>query len=249
MDFEQAIEVRVWRAGTALPGCELVNKHVPDEQSELPIIAGKRSVSAACPARLGSHRPASRLAWRYGNPNCGSGRPAQLGSERKEDCMVRNQVIIGAVVFAFAVAAAPSNGQAPSNSTTPKANQGSGESEAAKHGTILPEKSLTGGGGQSSSGEAAQIEQSAGPLKLGAAQRQKIKSYFSGRGSERQQNADFSLSIGSAVPRTTELRKLPAEIVSAMGGFQGDDYVLVGDQLVVVDSNARRIVAIVPGVI
>jgi hypothetical protein len=40
----------------------------------------------------------------------------------------------------------------------------------------------------------------------------------------------------------------------AAGGFfgdedcQGDDYVLVGDQLVVVDPSARRVVALVPNV-
>jgi hypothetical protein len=62
--------------------------------------------------------------------------------------------------------------------TTPKSNQGSGESEVAKHSSILPEKSSTGGSAESSSGEAAQIERSAAPLKLTAAQRQKVKSYF-----------------------------------------------------------------------
>jgi hypothetical protein len=33
-----------------------------------------------------------------------------------------------------------------------------------------------------------------------------------------------------------------------IGGYQGDDYVLVGDQLVIVDPNPRRVVAIVPNV-
>jgi hypothetical protein len=33
-----------------------------------------------------------------------------------------------------------------------------------------------------------------------------------------------------------------------IGGYQGDDYLLVGDQLVIVDPSARRVVAIVPGI-
>jgi hypothetical protein len=35
---------------------------------------------------------------------------------------------------------------------------------------------------------------------------------------------------------------------SAMGGYQGDDYVLVGDKLVIVDPSARRVIALVPNV-
>jgi hypothetical protein len=136
----------------------------------------------------------------------------------------------------------------PSNSTAPKADQSSGESAAAKNNTVLPEKSATGGGGQSSSGEAAQIEQSATPLQVSEAQRQKIQSYFSDKQSQRLQTADFTVSIGAAVPQGVELRKLPTEVVSAIGGYQGDDYVLVGSQLVIVDANARRVVAIVPDV-
>lgn len=146
-------------------------------------------------------------------------------------------------------AAAVANAQQPPAPTAPRADQHSGESKAAKHNAIVPEKGATGGGGQSSSGEAAQIERSAAPLKLTAAQRQKIKSYFTDKQSKPSKSVDFSLSVGAAVPRQIGLKKLPPEIAAALGGFQGDDYVLVGHQLVVVDDNARRVVAIVPGVV
>jgi hypothetical protein len=33
-----------------------------------------------------------------------------------------------------------------------------------------------------------------------------------------------------------------------MGGYHGDEYVLVGNQLVIVDAGARRVVAIVPNI-
>jgi hypothetical protein len=44
------------------------------------------------------------------------------------------------------------------------------------------------------------------------------------------------------------LAKLPRQISAAIGGYQGDDYVLVGDQLVIVDPSGRRIVAVVPNI-
>jgi len=39
-----------------------------------------------------------------------------------------------------------------------------------------------------------------------------------------------------------------SQISSAIGGYQRDDYVIVGDQLVIVDHSARRVVAIVPNI-
>ena len=94
--------------------------------------------------------------------------------------------------------------------------------------------------------EAAQIEQTAAPLKLSDAQRQQIRQYFASQPGQRMQSANFSLVVGAAVPQDVPLQKLPPEILSALGGYQGNDYVLVGDQLVIVDPTARRVVALVP---
>jgi hypothetical protein len=101
---------------------------------------------------------------------------------------------------------------------------------------------------ENSTGEAAQIEQSATPLKLTDSQREQVRSYFSGKNVERLQSVGFSLAIGAAVPQQVQLQKLPPEVSSVIGGYQSDDYVLVGDQLVIVDSGARRVVAIVPNI-
>ena len=94
--------------------------------------------------------------------------------------------------------------------------------------------------------EAAQIGQTAAPLKLSDAQRQQIRQYFASQPGQRMQSANFSLAVGAAVPQDVPLQKLPPEILSALGGYQGNDYVLVGDQLVIVDPTARRVVALVP---
>ncbi len=138
--------------------------------------------------------------------------------------------------------------QRPSPTTGVLANQGAGESQAGKNQAVTPRQNPAGGSGQSSSGEAAQIEQSATPLQLTDAQREQIRTYFSGKASDRRQSVDFSLAIGAAVPQQVELQKLPPQISSALGGYQGDDYLIVGDQLVIVDPSARRVVAIVPSI-
>ncbi len=136
----------------------------------------------------------------------------------------------------------------PPAATDVLANQGPGGSATAKNNEVAPRPHDAGGSGQNANGEAAQIEQSARPLQLGSAQRDAMRAYFAGRPADRIQSANFSLSVGAAVPRDVPLQSLPSEVSSAMGGYKGDQYVLVGDQLVIVDPDARRVVAIVPGV-
>lgn len=163
---------------------------------------------------------------------------------------IGGSLVLCAIVAAWAFLYVPKGGPAGtaqrSGSTGVLANQGAGESMAAKHDAITPGTSAVTGAGQNSPGAAAQIEHSAGPLKLTDRQRQEIRSYFAGRSAGRVDNADFALSIGAAVPANVQLQKLPAEVSDAMGGFQGDQYVLVRNQLVIVDPSARRVVALVP---
>jgi hypothetical protein len=136
----------------------------------------------------------------------------------------------------------------PSPQTGSLSNQGSGLSEAGRNNAVTPRQNPAVGGGQNSSGEAAQIEQSAKPFQLSDAQRQLIRQYFADKPAQRMQSVNFSLTIGAAVPQQLPLQKLPPEVSSAIGGYQGDDYLLVGDELVIVDPHARRVVAIVANV-
>jgi hypothetical protein len=50
------------------------------------------------------------------------------------------------------------------------------------------------------------------------------------------------------VPAQAELHQLPGTVSSIMNGYQGDNYILVRDQLVIVDRESRRVVAIIPGI-
>ncbi len=128
--------------------------------------------------------------------------------------------------------------------TGPLANQGSGESIAAKNNAVMPQS--TSGTGQNSNGEAQQIDQTAAPLQLTDQQRQRIHGYFARNNADRVKSANFALSIGAAVPKQVPLQPLPSEVAAAMQGFQNDQYIMVGNQLVIAEPNARRVVAVVP---
>jgi hypothetical protein len=154
----------------------------------------------------------------------------------------------GVLVWPTAPNAQAGGATRPTPSTGVLSNQGAGESQAGKNQTVAPQQNSAVGSGQNSSGEAAEIQRSATPLKLTDAQREQIRTYFAGKPADRSQSVDFSVAIGAAVPQQVKLQKLPSQISSVIGGYQGDDYLLVGDQLIIVDPSARRVVAIVPGI-
>ena len=153
-------------------------------------------------------------------------------------------------VFVFVPQGGPGRSGEPqgSASTGVLSNQGSGQSTAAKDNAVTPQTSQKLGTGQNAPGAAAQIEQTAEPLKLSDQQRQQIRDFFAKQKGDRGDGVNFTLAIGSAVPQNVQLRTLPSEVSSALGGYQADEYILVGNQLVIVEPNARRVVAIVPGV-
>jgi hypothetical protein len=153
-------------------------------------------------------------------------------------------------VFVFIPQGGPGRNGAPhgAGSTGLLSNEGSGQSTAAKNNAVMPPTNQAIGAGQNSPGAAAQIEQTAGPLKLSDQQRQQIRDYFAKQKADRTGSVDFALAIGSAVPQGVQLQPLPAQVSSTLGGYKADQYIIVGNQLVIVEPQARRVVAIVPNI-
>jgi hypothetical protein len=59
-------------------------------------------------------------------------------------------------------------------------------------------------------------------------------------------NVNFSLSVGTAVPRDVRLQPLPAEVVEVVPQYRGYNFVLVKDEIVIVEPSSYQIVAVVP---
>jgi hypothetical protein len=99
----------------------------------------------------------------------------------------------------------------------------------------------------------AQVPQGRGAEERGASaqlsqdQRSRIAAVV-GKGSTARYtgNVDFSIQIGSALPRRVHVEVLPEDIVEIVPQYRGFDYVLVGEQILIVDPRTLEIVAIVP---
>jgi len=55
----------------------------------------------------------------------------------------------------------------------------------------------------------------------------------------------FSLSIGEEVPRSVHYHRLPARIVEYAPQYRDFDYILVGDDILILDPRTHRIVAVI----
>jgi hypothetical protein len=56
----------------------------------------------------------------------------------------------------------------------------------------------------------------------------------------------FSVTIGEAVPRTVHLNRLSPRIIEYAPEYRGYAYILVGDDILIVDPRTLRIVAVIP---
>ena len=95
-----------------------------------------------------------------------------------------------------------------------------------------------GTAGQASGGANVQLSQD---------QRTKIKNVVvGGRNVARADNVNFNIRVGVAVPRTVHVAVLPPEVVTIVPEYRGFEYVVVGDQLLIIDPNTLEIGAILP---
>jgi Protein of unknown function (DUF1236) len=111
---------------------------------------------------------------------------------------------------------------------------------------------ITGQGGpaqapaQGAAPSAAGGEKAAAPAALSTEQHVKIRQTLRGEKAERLTNVQFSITVGEAVPRTVHRYRFPVSIMKYAPQYRDYEYILVGDQILVVDPRTLRIVAVIP---
>lgn len=80
--------------------------------------------------------------------------------------------------------------------------------------------------------------------KLSSEQRTKITTVIRDQHIAPVTNVNFAISVGTRVPRDVTFHPLPAEIVTIYPDWRGYEFILVRDQIVVVDPRTFEIVAV-----
>jgi hypothetical protein len=88
------------------------------------------------------------------------------------------------------------------------------------------------------------VGQAGAGAKLSTEQRTKITSVIREQHVSPVEHVNFSVSVGTRVPRDVRFHPLPAEVVSVYPEWRGYEFILVRDQIVVIDPNTFEIVAV-----
>jgi hypothetical protein len=89
------------------------------------------------------------------------------------------------------------------------------------------------------------VGQAGAGAKLSSEQRTKITTVIRDQHVAPVTNVNFSIAVGTRVSRDVAFHPLPAEIVSIYPDWRGYEFILVRDQIVVVDPRTFEIVAVI----
>jgi Protein of unknown function (DUF1236) len=88
--------------------------------------------------------------------------------------------------------------------------------------------------------------QHAAPAPLSAEHHAEIWEAVRGEKAARFNGPKFSITVGEPVPQTVHLNRLPARVIEFAPQYRGYEYVLVGEEILIVDPRTHRIVAVIP---
>jgi hypothetical protein len=81
--------------------------------------------------------------------------------------------------------------------------------------------------------------------KLSTEQRTKITTVIKNQNIQPQTNVNFSISVGTRVPRDVRFHPLPTEIITVYPDWRGYQFFLVNDEIIVVNPRTLEIVAVI----
>jgi hypothetical protein len=160
-------------------------------------------------------------------------------------------------------AQSPNQGMKPDQRTEQNAAPGEKNEKSSQRGTdtttqqkgAQDERGMQQKGAQTESGKAGVKTQEnaqgsgssrAASVKLSSDQRTRIGSVIGKSSSARVgTNVHFDVSVGGRVPRDVHIAVLPADVIEIVPEYRGFDYVMVGDQILIIDPATYEIVAVI----
>jgi hypothetical protein len=90
-------------------------------------------------------------------------------------------------------------------------------------------------------------QRSSGSVELSADQRGKIKQFLGkDRTARISPDVKLNVAVGAVIPKSVHIVVVPQDIVTIVPQYEGFDYVMVGDQILIINPDTLRIVAVIP---
>jgi hypothetical protein len=142
--------------------------------------------------------------------------------------------------------------QAPAKETPAPTAQAPAKEKSAETAqapaAAKPEAAEHGGNAQNSepnSRTAKDETKSGAPAALSTEQHAKIRDTLQGGDAKRLANVPFSIKVGEAIPGTVHLYVLPVSVMEYAPQYRGFEYILVGDEILIVNPSTLQIVAVI----
>lgn len=139
--------------------------------------------------------------------------------------------------------------QAPSSSQT-TAQQPSQNTTAQQPSTQQPSQSTTAQPAQPANPPSNTAQSSStsvnAAVNINDQQRTRVSQSIARLNVQPVTNVNFSLSVGTAVPRDVRLQTLPAEVVEVVPQYRGYSFFVVRDEIVIVEPSTYKIVTVLP---
>jgi hypothetical protein len=145
----------------------------------------------------------------------------------------------------------PKGAQQERSTTNNGAQQQQQPSTQQQRGTQQQQPSVSGGATTTETGKAGvststQTGARGGSVQLSENQRSQIKTIIGKESAPRiSGNVTFDVRVGTRIPRSVHVVVLPEEIVRIVPQYRGYDYVLVGDEILIIDPRTLEIVSMI----
>jgi hypothetical protein len=141
--------------------------------------------------------------------------------------------------------APPANSQ--STSTQPSTGPANATDNATNRGSAQPS---TNTAAQPSAGQTNTAQSRTSNINVSAnlteSQRTRVSQSISRLNARPVTNVNFSLSVGTVVPRNLHFQPLPAEVVEVMPQYRGYNFIVVREDIVIVEPSTYKIVDVLP---
>lgn len=135
-------------------------------------------------------------------------------------------------------------GQAPGRERDEKMGEGREHDERMGPGREREERMGQGREHDGRMGESREHGDRA--VQLSPEQRTRVRDTIVREHDHRIDHADFALSVGTRIPRSERVYELPPDLISIVPEYRGFKYILVRDELVILDPVTLEIVAVIP---
>lgn len=139
----------------------------------------------------------------------------------------------------------PKGAQSPSGTRQGQDRMKSGDPKAS--GTKSDDKASTKGAKDQGSKDQSTTGQGAAATgaNLTSEQRTKISTSIKQVNVRPVTNVNFNVAVGTVVPRTIELHPLPPTIVEVYPAWRGYRFVLVADEIIIIEPSSYKIIAVI----